>query len=135
MTVVSLVSLVKALNVPILFMDTVLRRLENSFIWTSVDHFLSKRPVEKYFFNILDDKSNWGFTFGLRLKSDAFKAYLTTKAFLERSNAAVILTVHCGGELELTAGQMGMHFASKGVVLQRTVAYAHQQNGKSKHYI
>ena len=77
---------------------------------------------EKYFFNILDDRLNWGFTFGLRLKSDAFQAYLTTEAFLERSNAAVILTVCCGGELELTARKMGAHFASKGIVLQRTAA-------------
>ena len=90
---------------------------------------------EKYFFNILDDKSNWGFTFGLRLKSDAFVHYLKTEAFLVRSNAALVLAVRCGGELELTAGQMGDHFASKGIVLQRTVAYAHQQNGKSERYI
>ena len=90
---------------------------------------------EKYFFNILDDKSNWGFTFGLRLKSDAFSYYVKTEAFLERSNAAVVLTVRCGGELELTAGKMGAHLASKGITLQRTVAYAHQQNGKSERYI
>jgi hypothetical protein len=89
----------------------------------------------KYFFNILDDKSNWGFTYGLRLKSDAFSCYLKTEAFLEHSSAAMILTVRCGGELELTAGKMGTHFTSKGIALQRTVAYAHQQNGKSERYI
>jgi hypothetical protein len=83
----------------------------------------------------LDDKTNWGFTFGLRLKSDAFQSYLATEAFLERSTSAVVLTVRCGGELELTAGQMGAHLTSKGIVLQRTVAYAHQQNGKSERYI
>ena len=90
---------------------------------------------EKYFFNILDDKSNWGFTCGLRLKSDAFSHYLKTEAFLERSSAAVVTTVRCGGELELTAGKMGSHFTSKGITLQRTVPYAHQQNGKSERYI
>jgi hypothetical protein len=90
---------------------------------------------EKYFFNILDDKSNWGFTFGLRLKSDAFSFYRSTEAFLERSNGASVLTVRCGGELELTAGQMGDHFSSKGIVVQRTVPYAHEQNGKSERYI
>ena len=90
---------------------------------------------EKYFFNILDDKSNWGFTYGLRLKSDAFSHYQKTEAFLERSRNAKVLTVRCGGELELTAGKMGAHFASKGITLQRTVAYAHQQNGKSERYI
>ena len=90
---------------------------------------------EKYFFNILDDKSNWGFTFGLKLKSDAFSCYLSMEAFLERSNGIVVLTIRCGGELELTAGHMGEHLASKGIVVQHTVAYAHQQNGKSERYI
>ena len=90
---------------------------------------------EKYFFNILDDKSNWGFTFGLRLKSDAFLHYRATEAFLERSNGVVVKTIRCGGELELTAGQMGEHFTSKGIIVQRTVPYAHQQNGKSERYI
>lgn len=90
---------------------------------------------EKYFYNILDDRSNWGFTFGLRLKSDAFSHYRATEAFLERSNDAVISNVRCGGELELTAGQMGDYFTSKGIIVQRTVPYAHQQNGKSERYI
>ena len=90
---------------------------------------------EKYFFNILDDKSNWGFTFGLRLKSDAFSKYLATEAFLARSKDVTIKTIRCGGELELTAGKMGDHLVSKGIVVQRTVPYAHQQNGKSERYI
>ena len=48
-------------------------------------HFPVQAPRgEKYFFNILDDRSNWGFTFGLRLKSDAFSHYKATEAFLER---------------------------------------------------
>ena len=90
---------------------------------------------KKYFFNILDDRSNWGFTFGLCLKSDAFSHYHSTEVFLERSNGVVVLNVRCGGELELTAGQMGDHFTSKGIMVQRTVPYAHQQNGKSERYI
>ena len=70
---------------------------------------------EKYFFNILDDMSNWGFTFGLRLKSDAFRSYLAAEAFLECSTSTVILSVRCGGEFELITGQMGAHFVSKGI--------------------
>ena len=88
-----------------------------------------------YFFNILDDRLNWGFTFGLQLKSDTFSHYMATKAFLECSKDFVIKNVHCGGELELTAGKMGVHFVLKGITIQRTVPYAHQQNGKSEHYI
>ena len=88
---------------------------------------------EKYFYNILDDRSNWGFTFGLHLKSDVFPNYLATEAFLEHSKGVVVKTIRCGGELELiTAGKMGDHFLSKGIVVQRTVPYAHQQNGKSE---
>ena len=90
---------------------------------------------EKYFFSMLDDRSNWGFTFGLKLKNDAFSCYLKTEAFLERFSSAVILTIRCGGELELMAGQMGSHLSSKGIVVQQTVPYAHQQNGKSECYI
>jgi hypothetical protein len=41
---------------------------------------------ERYFYSVLDDKSNFGFTFGLKQKSDAFLHYLSTEAFLERSN-------------------------------------------------
>ena len=47
----------------------------------------------------------------------------------------MLLCVCCGGELELTAGKMGAHFLLKGIVVQHTVPYAHQHNGKSKHYI
>ena len=78
---------------------------------------------------------NWGFTFGIKLKSDAFSHYLTAEAFLERSHSIVVLAICRSGELELTAGQMGNHLASKGIVVQRTVPYAHQQNGKSERYI
>ena len=90
---------------------------------------------EKYFFNILDDKLNWCFTFSLCLKSDMFSHYKVTEAFLEHSNGVIMKTIRCGGELELTAGKMGAHLVSRGIVVQRTVPYTHQQNGKSDQYI
>ena len=90
---------------------------------------------EKYFYNILDDKSNFGFTFGLQMKSDAFSHYQATEAFLECSSGVRVLTIRCGGELEFTAGKMGDHLTSKGIAVQCTVPYAHEQNGKSKRYI
>ena len=90
---------------------------------------------EHYFYNILDDKSNFGFTFGLKHKSDIFPHYLSTEAFLEHSHATCVLTICCGGELELTAGRMGSHFFSKEIVVQRMVPYPHEQNGKSERYI
>ena len=85
---------------------------------------------KKYFFNILDDRSNWGLTFGICLKSDAFSHYKVTEAFLECSNGVIVKAVCCSGEVELTIGQMGAHLTSKGIVVQHTVPYAHQQNGK-----
>lgn len=45
------------------------------------------------------------------------------------------LKIRCGGELELTSGDMGKHLAAKGIVVQKTVPYAHEQNGKSERYI
>ena len=90
---------------------------------------------EKHFYNILDDKSNFGFTFGLRHKNDAFSHYKATESFIERATGSTIISVRCGGELELTSGDMGRHFASKGISVQKTVPYAHQQNGKSERYI
>jgi hypothetical protein len=70
---------------------------------------------ENYFYNILDNKSNFGFTYGLRHKSDAFFHYLSIESFIERSNGVVILNIRCGGELELTSGGMGKHLVSKGI--------------------
>jgi hypothetical protein len=90
---------------------------------------------ERHFYNILDDKSNFGFTFGLRNKNDAFSHYKSTESFIERATGVTILAIRCGGELELTSGDMGKYLASKGIAVQKTVPYAHQQNGKSERYI
>ena len=87
---------------------------------------------ELYFYNILDDCSNFGFTIGLWKKSDSFSFYLVTESFIERSNGILVTAIHVDGALELTAGDMGAHLASKGIVVQKT---AHAQNGKSKRYI
>ena len=90
---------------------------------------------EKHFYNILDNRSNFGFTFGLWNKNDAFSHYLSTESFIEHTTGVTILAICCGGELELMSGDMGKHLASKGIAVQKTVPYAHQQNGKSECYI
>ena len=69
------------------------------------------------------------------MKSDAFSHYVATETFLEHSNSIVVKNVCCGGELELNAGKMGAHFVTKGIIVQCTVPYAHQQNGKSERCI
>ena len=88
-----------------------------------------------YFYNILDDCSNFGFTTCLQQKSDAVSFYVTTESFIERSNGVLVTTIRVDGALELTAGQMGAHLASKGIVVQKTAPHAHSQNGKSECYI
>jgi len=89
----------------------------------------------KYFYAILDDSSNLGFTTLLRLRSDAFPFYHSTEAFIERSSSRRIQAVHLDGALELTAGAMGDHFKSKGILVQTTAPYAHAQNGKAERYM
>ena len=65
-----------------------------------------------YFYSILDDCSNFGFTIGLQKKSDSFAFYLMTESFIECSNGVLVLAIHVDGALELTAGAMGDHFTS-----------------------
>ena len=67
--------------------------------------YLVKAPGGKlYFYNILDDCSNFGFTVGLQKKSDSFSFYLTTESFIERSNGILVTSIHVDGALEFTAG-------------------------------
>ena len=89
----------------------------------------------KYFFVILDDCANFGFTSLLRLHSDAFGFYSLTEAFMERSAGRPVRAVHSDGALEFTAGMMGQHFQSKGISVQVAAPYAHSQNGKAECYV
>jgi hypothetical protein len=88
-----------------------------------------------YFFIILDDHSNWGFTTLLLLKSDVFTSFSNTEAFLLWSHGTLIITVHIDGALELCSGAFGAHFAKQGIVVQQTAPYAHQQAGKAERYV
>jgi len=90
---------------------------------------------ENHFYVILDDCSNVGFTFCLRKKSDAFLHYERTEAYLERSTGCKIKVVRVDGALELTAGKMGTHLASRGIAIQKTAPYAHPQAGKIECYV
>ena len=90
---------------------------------------------KRYFYVLLDDNSNFGFTHLIHLKSDAFQCYCATEAFLRRSFGKLIVNVRVDGALELTKEKMGEHFTKQGIVTQRTVPYAHQQAGKIEQYI
>ena len=89
----------------------------------------------KYFFVILDDCANFGFTTLLRLRSGAFSFYSSTEAYVERSTGRPVHEVRLDGALEFTAGVMGRHFQSKGISVQVTAPYAHSQNGKAERYV
>ena len=90
---------------------------------------------KQFFFAILDDHSNWGFTHLLCLKSEAFPSYCKTEAFLLFSFGTLIITVRLDGALELCKGILGDHFAKQGIVVQQTAPYAHQQAGKIERYV
>ena len=89
----------------------------------------------KYFYVILDDCANFGFTTLLHLRSGAFAFYSSTEAYVERTAGRPVRAVRLDGALELTAGAMGQHFRSKGISVQTTAPYAHSQNGKAERYV
>lgn len=90
---------------------------------------------EKHFHVILDDCSNFGFLLCLWNKSDACGHYLATEAFIERTADCRIKGVRVDGALELMAGKLGTHLATRGIAVQKTAPYAHSQAGKIEHYV
>ena len=87
------------------------------------------------FANILDDYSNFGHVGLLRKRSDTFQFYTRTEAQLERLSNSRVLTVRMDGAPELSEGLMGAHLRDRGITIQVTAPYAHQQNGKAERYI
>ena len=87
------------------------------------------------FLTILDDCSNYGYLGLLQRKNDAFKFYMQTEASLENETKSRVATVRFDGAPELGSGDMGEHLRRRGVAVQTTAPYAHQQNGKAERYI
>ena len=90
---------------------------------------------KRYFYVILNNFSNWGFTYLLRLKSNVFSHFSNTEAFLLRSYGTDIITVQMDGASEFCKGDLGNHFAKQGIVVQQTAPYAHQQARKIERYV
>ena len=88
-----------------------------------------------YFFSILDDTSNIGFTALLRSRVDAFPFYKNTEAYLERVTSRQVKAARMDGTRELSTGDMGKYLRSRGIEVQVTAPYAHSQNGKAERYI
>jgi hypothetical protein len=89
----------------------------------------------RYFFVILDDASNHGFSSLLRSRSDAFPFYKSTEAFVERATGRHVKATHMDGARELSSGEMGSYLRSRGIAVQTTAPYAHSQNGKAERYV
>ena len=87
------------------------------------------------FINVLDDYSNFGHVGLLRKRSDAFQCYTRTEARIELVSSSRILIVCMDGAPKLSEGQMGAHLCDRGITIQVTAPYAHQQNGKAERYI
>ena len=90
---------------------------------------------KRHFFVILDDYTNFGFIHLLRLRSEAHPSFCQTEARLFRSQGVKVVAVWLDGALELTKGSLGDHFAKAGIAVQKTMPYAHQQNGKIERYV
>lgn len=87
------------------------------------------------FITILNDYSNFGHVGLLQKRSDAFQVYSHTEAQIELLSGSCIVTVHMDGAPELCEGSMGTHLRNRGIVIQVTAPYAHQQNGKAERYM
>ena len=54
---------------------------------------------------------------------------------MELVSGSCVITVRVDGALELSEGVMGAHLCQRGIFVQVTAPYAHQQNGKAKCFI
>ena len=86
-----------------------------------------------YFFAILDDTSNLGFSALLRLRTDAFAFYRRTEAFIGCASGRHIKATCMEGARELSVGDTGDYLRSRGVEV--TAPYAHSQKGKAERYV
>jgi hypothetical protein len=110
---VSHVLLARALSILTHIRVIALRKLENYSIWTYVVGSLSRLLVGRNIFSTFSMITRTGDLCMVFSSKATFSHYLKTEAFLE-------LTVCCGEEPELTAGKMGAHLASKGIMLQHS---------------
>ncbi|KAJ3482340.1 hypothetical protein NLJ89_g12145 [Agrocybe chaxingu] len=90
---------------------------------------------EQYFFSVLDDRSNFGFTALLKDRTAALAFFKSCEAFLSRTSGRKVLTVRMDGGRELAEGRMKAYLLSAGIAMQVTAPYAHQQNGKAERFI
>jgi len=87
------------------------------------------------FWEILNDKSNYGHVELLSAKSDVYSAYTKVGALWETKSGNCVLAVHMDGAKEFSHGKLGQHLTSRGITMQITAPYAHSQNGKAECFV
>ena len=90
---------------------------------------------EQYFIIILDDYSNYGAVDCIVTRDQAAAFFIGVQRNWECQTGLKLSTVHVDGAQELILGDLGQHFTSKGMTIQQTAHYAHQQNGKAEQYV
>ena len=90
---------------------------------------------EAYFTAFLDDASNFGSIALLTSKDKAYPAWRQIEASWTLKAGNPVQTVRLDGAKEFTQGPMSKHMISKGIDVQITAPYAHEQNGKIERYI
>lgn len=90
---------------------------------------------EQYFIIALDDHSHDAVVECLRTRDQAFSFYVAVEVQWECQTGKKVKVVHLDGAKELVEGRMGNHFESRGILLQQTAAYSHQQNGKAERFV
>jgi hypothetical protein len=92
---------------------------------------------QKYssFLASLDDCSQFGFTDLHQRKDQSYESYRRNEATIELVTGNRIRAVRCDGAPELCQGRLGAHLRDRGIAVQTTAPYAHQQNGRIERYI
>ena len=90
---------------------------------------------ERYFIIALDDYSNDSAVECLRSQDQAFQFFTVLASRWERQTGKAVKVVRMDGAKELCEGDLGNYLSSKGIAIQQTAAYLHQQNGKAERFV
>jgi hypothetical protein len=119
MKIASHVSSRRACNTPMLTKATGLLRSENSFTWIFADLILLKVPMGRNTFVLSLMISLMSVLQSVASEKQHISYYKKTKAFIEQSTGCKIKAIWVDGALELTAGRMGNHLASRASLSRR----------------
>lgn len=93
------------------------------------------RRGHDYFNVVLDDCSNWHFVGIMSAKSEAYDHIVGSIGTVEWVSGNSVVSMRMDGAPEHGKGRLGRWLMNKGISLQVTAPYAHQQNGKAERFI